>query len=179
MVFIGLLSVIILVICLTYAQLKWGPDYTKTFSRLIAQKQSSIIYYFIVFFVFLSVFSVFMVTSFIPRLALPDLFTGVYFLGVIAQLVCITVPETGGRKTTIHLSAAGVLSVSVFIQIALLVFLIDLSLLSLVVCALSLSVMLLILLAVTFKHRVTKYELGLQSLYFASYLGAIMFVSYA
>lgn len=174
----GLISVLVLATCLAYAQVKWGPDYTKTFSRLIAQKQSSIIYYFIVFFVFLSVFSVFMVTSFIPRMALPDLFTGVYFLGVIAQLVCITIPETGGHKTTIHLSAAGVLCVSVFVQIALLVFLTHLPLLSFVVCVLSLSLMLLILLAVTFKHRLTKYELGLQSLYFTSYLGVIMFVSY-
>lgn len=176
--FIGLISVLALVACLAYAQFKWGPDSTKTFSRLVAQKQSSIIYYFIVFFVFLGTFSVFMITSFIPRLALRDLFTGIYLLGVTAQLVCIALPETGGRKTTIHLTAAGVLCVSVFVQIALLIFLVHLPLLSFIVCIISLSVMLLVLLAVALKHRVTKYELGLQSLYFASYLGTIIFVGY-
>lgn len=175
---LGLISVIALVISLIYAQIKWGPDYTKTFSRLVAQKRSSIIYYFIIFFVFLSIFSVFMVDSFIPQFGLTDLFTWIYFLGIISQLVCVTVPETGGYKTRIHLIAAGIMSASVFTQIALLVFLAHLSLLSLVICIFSLAIMVLIWLAVIVKHNLIKYELGIQSLYFASYLGAIMFVSY-
>lgn len=175
---LGLISVIALIISLIYAQIKWGPDYSKTFSRLVAQKRSSIIYYFIVFFVFLSTFSIFMVTSFIPQFRLTGLFTWVYFLGIISQLVCVAVPETGGYKTRVHLIAAGIMSASALIQVALLIFLAHLSSLSLVICILGLLVMILIWLAIVLKHNSTKYELGVQSLYFASYLGTLMFVSY-
>lgn len=175
---VGLISVFALIVSLAYAQFKWGPDYTKTFSRLVARKRSSIVYYFIVFFVFLGTFSVFMATDFIPQFGLTGLFTWIYFLGVISQLVCVIVPETGGFNTKIHLIAAGIMSGSVFMQIALLAFMAPLSLPSLVTCVVSLSVMALVLLAIIAKHRLIKYELGLQSLYFVSYLGALMFVSY-
>jgi hypothetical protein len=175
---LGLTSVIALIASLIYIQMKWGPDYTKTFSRLVARNRSSIIYYFVVFLVFLSTFSIFMVTNFIPHFNLPGLFTGIYFLGVISQFVCITVPETGGRKTKIHLLAAGVMSASTLLQIAILPFLTRLSLMSLIICTLGSSIMLLIWLALALKHRLVKYELGLQSIYFASYLGAIVLVGY-
>lgn len=176
---LGLISVIALITSLIYAQIKWGPDYSKTFSRLVAQKRSSILYYFTVFFVFLSTFSIFMVTSFIPQFGLTGLFTWIYFLGIGSQLVCVTVPETGGYKTKIHLIAAGIMSTSALAQMALLIFFVHLSSLSLVICILSLAVMILIWLVVILKHNLMKYELGLQSLYFASYLGALLFVSYA
>lgn len=175
---LGLISVIALVISLIYAQIKWGPDYRKTFSRLVAQKRSSMIYYFAVFFVFLSTFSIFMTTSFIPQFGLTGLFTWIYFLGISSQFVCVTVPETGGYKTKIHLIAAGIMSASALTQVVLLIFLVHLSLLSLVVCIFSVLVMILIWLVIIAKHNLMKYELGLQSLYFASYLGTLMFVSY-
>lgn len=175
---LGLISVIVLIISLVYAQIKWGPDYTKTFSRLVAQKRSSVIYYFAVFFVFLSAFSIFIVTSFIPQFNLTGLFTWIYFLGVISQLICIMVPETGGYKTKIHLVAAGVMSASATTQVALLIFLANLSLWSLIICILSLLVMASIWVVIILKHNLMKYELGLQSFYFASYLSSLMFVSF-
>lgn len=175
---LGPISVIALIFSLLYAQIKWGPDYSKTFSRLVAQKRSSVLYYFIVFFVFLSTFSVFMTTSFIPQFGLTGLFTWIYFFGIGSQLVCVAVPETGGYKTKIHLIAAGVMSASVLVQVFLLIFLAHLSVSSLIVCIFSVLVMILIWLVVIAKHNLMKYELGLQSLYFASYLGALMFVSY-
>lgn len=175
---LGLISVIALVISLIYAQIKWGPDYNKTFSRLIAQKRSSIIFYFSVFFVFLSTFSIFMVASFVPQFGLTGLFTWIYFLGIISQLVCVTVPETGGYKTKVHLVAAGIMPASALVQVVLLILLARLSLLSLAICIFSLLIMVAIWLVVILRHGLMKYELGLQSLYFASYLGALMFVSY-
>lgn len=175
---LGLISVIALTISLIYAQIKWGPDYNKTFSRLVAQKRSSIIYYFIVFFLFLITFSVFMVTSFIPQFNLMGLFTWIYFLGIVSQLICVTIPETGGIKTKIHLVAAGIMSASAIAQVVLLIILGQLSSLSLFICILGLSVMASIWVVVIFRRNLMKYELGLQSLYFASYLGALMFVSY-
>ena len=175
---LGLISVIALVISLIYVQIKWGPDYSKTFSRLVAQRRSSIIYYFLVFFVFLSSFSIFMIADFIPQFGLTGLFTWIYFLGVISQLICITVPETGGYKTKVHLVAAGVMSVSATVQVALLILLANLSLWSLIICILSLLIMASIWVVIILKHNLMKYELGMQSLYFASYLSSLMFVSF-
>lgn len=175
---LGPVSVIALAISLIYAQMKWGPDYGKTFSRLIAQKRSSIIYYFIVFFIFLITFSIFMTTSFMPQFGLMGLFAWIYFLGIISQLICVTVPETGGYKTKIHLIAASIMSASALAQVALLVFLVHLSVFSFTICVLCLLIMSSIWLAIALKHTIAKYELGLQSLYFISYLGTLMFVSY-
>lgn len=175
---LGLISVVALVIALVYAQVKWGPDYNKTFSRLVAQKRSSIIYYFGVFFLFLAIFSVFMITSFIPQFSLTGLFAWIYFLGVFSQLVCVTVPETGGYKTKIHLIAAGVMSASVMAQIVLLMQVAHLSLPSFIICVLGLLAMVSVWLIVVFKHPLAKYELGLQTVYFATYLGVLMLVSY-
>lgn len=175
---LGLISVIALVISLVYTQTKWGPDYSKTFSRLVAQKRSSIIYYFIVFFVFLITFSIFVTTSFIPQFNLTGLFTWIYFLGIASQFICVAIPETGGYKTKIHLIAAGVMSASALAQVLLLIFLAKLSLLSLAVCTVSLLIMVSIWLVVILKHSLMRYELGLQSLYFTSYLGTLILVSY-
>lgn len=175
---LGVISVAALVASLLHAELKWGPDYTKTFSRLVARRRSSIVYYFVVFAVFLSAFSVFMVTSFIPQYHLSELFTWIYFIGVASQVVCVTVPETGGHKTNIHLFAAGVMSVSALLQIAFLVCFAHLSIWSFIICSLSLCIMLMIWLIVIVKHHFVTYELGLQSVYFASYFGALLFVSY-
>ncbi len=175
---LGLISVTALIIALIYAQIKWGPDYSKTFSRLIAQKQSSIIYYFAVFFIFLSLFSFFIISSFIPKMNLSIVFTWVYLLGVISQLICVIIPETGGYKTKIHLAAAGVMSTSVLAQIILLISLGHLSPFGLIVCAFSLVMMVLVWLVIVLKHNWTKYELALQSMYFISYLGALVVVYY-
>lgn len=175
---LGTISVITLIISLIYAQIKWGPDYSKTFSRLVAQKRSSIVYYFIVFSVFLTTFSIFMTTSFIPQFALTGLFTWVYFLGVVSQLICVITPETGDYKTKVHLAAAGIMSTSALLQIILLATLVHLSLLSNIICIISLLVMISIWLIISLKHNLMKYELGLQSLYFASYLGTLICISY-
>jgi hypothetical protein len=175
---LGLISVIALIISLIYAQLKWGPDYSKTFSRLVAQRRSSVIYYFIVFSIFLTAFSIFMTTSFIPQFTLTGLFTWVYFLGVASQLICVIIPETGGYKTKIHLAAAGIMSSSVLLQMVLLATLAHLSLLSIITCTISLLIMISIWLIIMFKHDLMRYELGLQSIYFICYLGTLVFVNY-
>jgi hypothetical protein len=175
---LGLIAVFILLASLTYVQFKWGPDSSKTFSRLVAQKRSSIIYYFSVFVAFLVVFSIFMTSSFIPQFNLAGWFAWIYFLGIISQLICVVVPETGGTKTKIHLIAAGIMSASALIQIVLLLLLAHLSVPSVIVCVTGLFIMILIWLAIFLKHRLIKYELGLQSIYFTSYLGTILFVSY-
>ena len=175
---LGLISVIALIISLIYAQIKWGPDYNKTFSRLVAKKRSSVIYYFIAFSIFLTAFSIFMITSFIPQFALTGLFTSVYFLGVASQLICVIIPETGGYKTKVHLVAAGIMSASVLMQIILLLTLARLSLLGNIMCIISLLIMISIWLIIALKHGLMKYELGLQSIYFISYLGALLFISY-
>jgi len=119
-----------------------------------------------------------MIADFIPQFGLTGLFTWIYFLGVISQLICITVPETGGYKTKVHLVAAGVMSVSATVQVALLILLANLSLWSLIICILSLLIMASIWVVIILKHNLMKYELGMQSLYFASYLSSLMFVSF-
>jgi len=160
------------------AEIKWGPSYYKTFSRLIAKKRSSIIYYFVVFSMFLITFSIFIVGWFVPHHKLPPLFTVIYILGVIAQGICIAVPEVGGNKTTIHLFAAGIMSTSVILQTIFILLLIPLKLSALIVGALSTCIMLSSWLGYIFNFGFIKQELAVQSLYFAGYLITIIVVSF-
>lgn len=178
MTILGLASVLFLFISLFYVEIKWGPDYNKTFSRLVALKRPSIIFYFVIIVIFLSVFSLFITTSLVSELKHPELFLWVFFIGVISQLVCVTVPETGGYKTKVHLIAASVMSVSALLQVFLLFFYAQLQSLSTVICSLSLIVMLTIWFIILSKHRLIKNELALQILYFVCYLGTLLFVVY-
>lgn len=171
---LGLLSVIGLVLALIAVQVIWGPDYGKTFSRLVARKKSSILFYFVTFALFLSSFSFYIVADFVPKLGLPGYFIVVFFIGVIAQFVCVTVPEIGGVKTKIHLLAASLMSVSVLAQVCIVLLVGALPVLLSVVCFISLIVMLFIWAAVILRFRVSRYELALQSLYFVAYLVAII-----
>lgn len=173
---LGLVSVIGLVIALLYVQLKWGPAYDKTFSRLVARKRSSIIFYFVIFAVFLSLFSIYVTQYLVPRLQLPQIFLWVYFIGVAAQMICVSVPETGGLRSKIHIMAAGVMSLSVLLQVALLLF-VPLSLISFTICLLSLIVMIAIWIIVLVGHKFIRYELALQTTYFLCYLITLLFVS--
>lgn len=175
---LGLISVLALTAALAVAEFRWGPDPRRTFSGLVARKRSSIIYYFVVFFIFLVLFSLFMTMSLVPQFDLPETFTGIYFVGVLSQLVCIAVPERGGCKTRIHLVAAGLMSASALAQILVFTLLARLSTASLAVCVISLLLMASIWLIIIFKHRLIKYELALQSTYFACYLGTLVSVSY-
>ena len=178
MQYIGLVSVLFLIIALVSLEAVWGPAYTKTFSRLVARRRSSVIYYFVVFCIFLTGLSLFVIESLIPRLGLPAIFTWIFFLGVAAQIVCITVPETKGLKAKVHLTAAAVMSVSCLLQVLMIVFLAQLSTISLAVSVVSAMVMLFVWSVVIGKFKVARYELALQSVYFASYLTVIMTVGY-
>lgn len=171
---LGLTSVLILIISLFYLEIKWGPDFSKTFSRLVARKRSSIIFYFITFTIFLSLFSIFITEIFIPKLQLPNTFLWIFAIGVVAQFICVVIPETGGIRTKVHLAAASVMSVSAFVQVIILPIYTQLSLLGVIICSLSLTVMLAIWLIVLTKHRLIKSELALQVIYFVCYLGTLL-----
>lgn len=175
---LGLISVLYLIISLLYVEIKWGPVPGKTFSRLVAQKKSSIIFYFITFTIFLSLFSLFVVEIFTPELKLPIIFLWVFFISVISQFICVTVPETGGYKTRVHIASASVMSVSTFLQIILIITYAHLSLLGIIISSLSLSIMLAIWIIVLTNHRLVNNELAIQAVYFACYLGTILFVFY-
>ncbi|HSW99893.1 MAG TPA: hypothetical protein VLH38_02550 [Patescibacteria group bacterium] len=176
--YIGLLSSLFLVAALFLAEVKWGPDYRKTFSRLVAQRRASILYYFIVFSLFLVAFSIFIIWWFIPHYKLTLSFTALYAIGAIAQGVCITVPEVGGKKTKIHLLAAGIMSASTVLQMLLILLLIPLKLSALIVGTLSTCIMLTSWLGYIFNLGFIKQELAVQSLYFAGYLITIIVVSF-
>lgn len=175
---LGIFSVLFLIFALSYAEVKWGPDPYKTFSRLIAKRRSSIIYYFLTFLVFLTTFSMFIFGWFIPTFKLPPLFIAIYTLSVIAQFVCVTIPETNGIKAKVHLAAAGVMSASVLMQTILLVLLISVPLPVFIVSILSILLMALIWTAHLLKLTIMKKELATQALYFASYLLTVLLIGY-
>lgn len=175
---LGLASVIFLFASLVFMEIKWGPDYYKTFSRLVAQRKSSIIYYFMTFALFLTAFSIFILNWFVPQFGLPKLFSELFILGVAAQVICVAVPETGGTKTKLHLAAAGIMSACVLLQTILLLIMVRAPVIVFDVIIASIIIMFIVWAAYIFRLRFVKYELVLQASYFASYLLSIMLVAY-
>jgi len=175
---LGIISVAFLIISLSFVEIKWGPDYSKTFSRLVAKRKTSIVFYFFIFIIFLTLFSLYIFQIFALDLGLPSSFYVIYTVGAIAQLICVSVPETGGAKTKVHLTAAGLMSVSVLAQVAIIILNVPLSDSVLAISLVNLLFMLGTWVIVSFRLRLARYELALQSVYFIAYLSTILTVGY-
>lgn len=93
-------------------------------------------------------------------------------------MICVAVPETGKLKTKIHLGAASVMSVSVLVQLAVILVSTELPVAAQIVCGIGLLAMLAIWIILIAQHRIKRYELALQSVYFLCYLGSIIFIEY-
>jgi len=174
---VGLFSVLFLTVALTALEIIWGPDYTKTFSRLVARHLVSIVYYFGVFSIFLVFFSFFVLGELVPKLQLSKLFVITYLVGAISQFICITVPEIKGLKSKVHVGAASIMSASALAQVGILALAAHLAQGAFVVCLASSVVMITIWILFITNVALAKYELVMQAIYFICYLTAVLAAS--
>ena len=115
MQYLGLTSVIWLTFSLIVMFLLWPPEMPKTLSQNAARKRSSIIYYGVVFGIFLTPFTFFMLGWLVPQLSLGVVFSSVYLLGLLGQVIALIVPETKGVKVSIHHAAAFTMTLSLMV----------------------------------------------------------------
>ncbi|HSW74416.1 MAG TPA: hypothetical protein VLG16_00955 [Candidatus Saccharimonadales bacterium] len=162
---------------LTVLEAIWGPDYTKTFSRLVARRRFSIVYYFVVFSIFLVFFSFFVLRRLVPKLQLSNLFVIVYLVGAICQFICVAVPEIKGLMSKVHVGAATIMSASALAQVGGLALAAHLAQGAFIVCLASGATMVAIWIFFITKATLAKYELVVQAIYFICYLTAVLAAS--
>jgi len=158
--------------------IRWPGDKSKTLSQNAARSKYSSFYYFGVFVVFLLLFGIFMIGWFIPHLNLSLVFTVIFVLGVAGQFIAVTIPETKGLQKTIHIAAAGVMSLMTLLITVYLTANTNLITISRVVSGVVAVLMLISWLLVIFYKKIYKHALLLQVLYFFGFFIAIITVTY-
>lgn len=99
---LGLLTVLLLIVGLTFTVTKWKGGLHLTFSQHVATKRSSQIFYSLLFLVTLPILMIFFSAWLVPTKHLPNSFLWFAAIAVLFQIVCTWFPEEGGRKTVIH-----------------------------------------------------------------------------
>lgn len=153
--------------------IRWPFDRDKTLSQNAARHRIAIVYYGIILFIFLTLFTVFVVGWFIPTSNLPMTFTWIVLIGLAGQYVAVFVPETGGIKSTIHVAASAFMSFSCYVVVALLTFVFYINFPSHLAAGIALVAMTICLLTLLLYKRVLQYALFLQIIYLLSFFFTI------
>ncbi len=105
---LGYISILLLAAGLTFVVLKWPRGVQYTFSQHVAPRNSSSIFYSLLFIVTLTLLVIFFASYFIPTYELPIPFKQLLVISCVAQILCTFFPERGKEKTKIHRVFAGI-----------------------------------------------------------------------
>ena len=105
---LGYISILLLAAGLTFVVLRWPRGIQYTFSQHVAPRNSSTIFYSLLFITTLTLLLIFFALYFIPKFQLPLAFTLLLVISCVAQILCTFFPERGKEKTKIHLVFAGI-----------------------------------------------------------------------
>ena len=176
--FFGLWAVLILFTGLAFVIYRWPRGKHYTFSQHVAVHRWAAVYYSLLFLLTLPLLLLFFINWFVPALQLSGWFTVSIVASAIMQFACTLVPETGGRRTAIHQTLAGISAIFLLPCLGLLLASDSVTAAGKALTILSLLTMFGIVLGV---HR-TKGKPGpfllLQSGYFVAFFIPIMYISY-
>lgn len=176
--YFGLLAVIILILGLMMIVIKWPQGSQLSFSRHVAKRKYTIIYYCLLFSIVLPLLLLFFFKWFMPEFRLSAWFGFFIITSSIAQYVCTLIPEVGGWKTRYHRLLAG--TSAILLVPALLIILLTDSIesLSKFIIATSLLIMLGIMDTIIRGKGQHRHFLILQSVYFIAFFIPILYIAY-
>lgn len=172
--YLGLVSIITLVIGLAFIVVKWPLDRHHTFSQHVARQRVSIYYYVALFSVVFPPLLVFFYRWFAPTFNLPNLFLVLVTISCVLQLACALVPETGGWKSNLHRLLAG--SSAVMLPPSLGVLLLSVPDGHNLIIAIASAVMLAVIAYVILNKGHPRNFLVLQTVYFLSFFSTIVYM---
>jgi len=177
--YVGLLAFLLLVAGLGFVVYKWPLDRHKTFSRRAATNTASVIYYFVLFLVVLTLFVTFFINWFTPMFNVSWWFNGIFITSAVFQVACTLVPDTGGRMSKWHNFLAGTSALLLVPPLVILIVTGEVSALARTVTAAALGIMATCAyLAAKAPNHEPRNFLLIQCLYYGSFLAPIMVVSY-
>ncbi|MGB4759602.1 MAG: hypothetical protein WBP26_06130 [Candidatus Saccharimonadales bacterium] len=174
------LVTVLLIVGLWLVVLRWPRGIYYTFSQHVAQHKIGVLYYCGLFVVTLPLLVLFIGKYFVPTHDITPVVTWLVVLSALAQIACTLVPETGGKRTTIHrllagISGAALLPVLIFSLITGTGF----AAVGLVIGWLAFGTMLAVLATIVLLRSKKLPNLLLQTTYFAAFFIALFTLVYA
>lgn len=176
--YFGLVAVVVLAAGLLFVVRRWPRGASYTFSQHIALRRLSVIYYAALFFVTMPLLVLFFVKWFVPEFGVSYWFTVLAIGSAVAQCACTLVPETGGLKSVIHRTLAGISAILLIPALLILSQQAAFSGFDKLALWLGLAVMTAIVAIVAKSGGEHKSFLVLQAGYFAAFFTPILFISY-
>jgi hypothetical protein len=173
--YLGIVSVIVLLIGLLFLVKKWPKDIHHTFSQHAATNKASVVYYIGLFTVSLPILAIFLFSWLVPTFNISVLFTILISLSLICQYACTFVPEIGANVKH-HQLLAGISALLLLPSLAVLLYVPSVGFVYKIITAVSIVVMVGILTRVT--SRNVEYALVLQSVYFVAFFVPIIAIAY-
>lgn len=175
---LGLFASWVLLVGLGFIVWRWPEGKHLTFSQHVALHKHRILYYIGLFSVVLPPLLLFLLGWFGPTFKLSVWFGVFIVASALTQYACTLIPEVGGRKTTYHRWLAGVSALCLLPSMGVLLASPHISAWSKTVAAGSLIIMSCVIYMLIKGKGAHRYFLILQSLYFAAFLGAVLFIAY-
>lgn len=177
--YVGLLACILLVVGLAFVVYRWPLDRHKTFSRRAATNMASIIYYFALFLIVLTLFVIFFIEWFTPTFSVSWWFNAIFIASAIFQIACTLTPDKGGRMSRWHGFFAGTSALLLAPPLIILVATGGIAIPAKIITVVSLGIMATCsYLAFSAPNHEPRNFLLLQCLYYGSFLIPILSMSY-
>lgn len=174
----GYLSVLLLAAGLTFVVLKWPRGIQYTFSQHVAPKNSSSIFYSLLFIVTLTLLLIFFASYFIPSYELPILFKQLLVISCVAQILCTFFPERGKERTKIHRVFAGISAACLPLLLAILSVWSTIDGVDKILVRVCFVIMMAILCFAVFTKLKSTHALILQIAYNIAFFVPILFIAY-
>jgi len=173
----GLYAVIVLLVGLSMIPMLWPQNRHHTFSQHVARHKIAIAYYIILFSIALPLLVLFFYKWFTPHVHASEWLTAFVVLAAITQYACTLVPETGGKRATVHRALAGVSGLCL-IPSLLIIMASQINGSARLICGVALLAMLICLGLVVKAKGEPRNFLILQSVYFASFFVPMLYIRY-
>lgn len=175
---LGYISILLLAAGLTFVVLKWPRGVQYTFSQHVAPRNSSSIFYSLLFIVTLTLLVIFFASYFIPTYELPIPFKQLLVISCVAQILCTFFPERGKEKTNIHRVFAGISAACLPMLLAILSVWPTIDSFDKILISACLVIMLAILYLAFFTRLRKTHALILQIVYNLAFFLPILFLAY-
>ena len=175
---LGYISILLLAAGLAFVVLKWPRGIQYTFSQHVTLKNSSTVFYSLLFLITLPLLFAFFYFSFVPRLHLQVAFTIILAISCITQILCTFLPERDQTRTKVHRILAGISAFCLPVLLSLLVTSSSVNTVGRITSLVGLLIMVTILYLAVFTRFRSTHALMLQIVYNLAFFLPILFIAY-
>ncbi len=175
---LGLLTILILIVGLTFTVTRWKGGLHLTFSQHVATNQWAKIFYSLLFMITLPILGFFFVAWLVPTKHLSSIFLYFASVAILFQIFCTWIPEEGGRKTVAHRILTAISGVALLPLVVIIAISTNLSMITRNTAWIGFLVMIALLGIALSNQKGYRYALLLQIGYYAVFFIIILMATY-